>query len=411
MSTPATATRGDRTKIGRQSVHDQDGLVVGYELLFRARPGLEGADEETRDRSTSEVISTAFGEFGLHRLGARRNLYVNITRTLLTGEMPMPFGPHNVVLEVLEHIEVDAAVLEGVQQLKYHGYRLAIDGHVGGPEHSRMLPLVDVIKLDVSAIGTDLGELVAYLRQQVPQARLMADGVADRAALDACLAAGCDLFQGPHYQRAVVPTSGVVNPSQAICLQLLAALSDLDSSIDELERMVSADPGLSLRVLSAVNAAAGAGHQVTSLRQAVVLLGRRSLSAWGMLAALGGNPESKREDMIDILTRAKICELLAPRLNGVDSSTAYAAGLLSGMVRVMGADPEQIARRVRMDEEMTAALVNREGQMGGLLDAIDEFARTGQSSSLIPTSDVSWAHLHGLGAAVATIDSILGQPA
>ena len=130
-----------------------------------------------------------------------------------------------------------------------------------------------MIKLDVSAIGPDLGELVAYLRQQVPQARLMADGVADRAGLDACLAAGCDLFQGPHYQKAVVATSGVVNPSQAICLQLLAALSDLDSSIDELERMVSADPGLSLRVLSAVNAAAGAGHQVTSLRQAVVLLG------------------------------------------------------------------------------------------------------------------------------------------
>ena len=80
-----------------------------------------------------------------------------------------------------------------------------------------------------------------------------------------------------------------------------------------------------------------------------------------MLAALGGNPDSRREDMIDILTRAKICELLAPRLDGMDSSTAYAAGLLSGMVRVMGADPEQIARRVRMDDEMTAALVNRRG--------------------------------------------------
>jgi c-di-GMP-related signal transduction protein len=409
MSTPAVAAHGDRTKIGRQSVHDRDGVVVGYELLFRARPGLEAADEQTRDLSTSEAISTAFGEFGLHRLGARRNLYVNMTRGLLTGQMSMPFGPHNVVLEVLEHIEVDAELLDGVQALKYRGFRLAIDGYVGGPEHPRLLGLVDVVKLDVPAIGPDLREMAAYLRGAVPQARLMADGVQDEAALDACRTAGFDLFLGPHYQRAAVPTSDI-NPSQTISLQLLAALSDLDSTIDELERMVTADPGLSVRVLGAVNASSGAGQQVRSLRQAIVLLGRRSLSGWVMLAALGGHPDQRREDMIDILTRARICELLSPCLDGVESSTAYAAGLLSGLVEVMGADPEQLARRARMDEEVTSALVHRQGQVGALLDAIDEFDRTGQTVSIIPASDMSWAHLHALGTAVATVDSILGQP-
>jgi EAL and modified HD-GYP domain-containing signal transduction protein len=409
MSTPAVAAHGDRTKIGRQSVHDRDGVVVGYELLFRARPGLEAADEQTRDLSTSEAICTAFGEFGLHRLGARRNLYVNMTRGLLTGQLPMPFGPHNVVLEVLEHVEVDAELLDGVQALKYRGYRLAIDGYVGGPEHPRLLGLVDVVKLDVPAIGPDLREMAAYLRGAVPQARLMADGVQDEAVLDACRTAGFDLFLGPHYQRAAVPTSDI-NPSQTISLQLLAALSDLDSTIDELERMVTADPGLSVRVLGAVNASSGAGQQVRSLRQAIVLLGRRSLSGWVMLAALGGHPDQRREDMIDILTRARICELLSPCLDGVESSTAYAAGLLSGLVEVMGADPEQLARRARMDEEVTSALVHRQGQVGALLDAIDEFDRTGQTVSIIPASDMSWAHLHALGTAVATVDSILGQP-
>jgi EAL and modified HD-GYP domain-containing signal transduction protein len=410
MSTPGVAAHGDHTKIGRQSVHDREGVVVGYELLFRARPGLEAADEQTRDLSTSEAICTAFGEFRLHRLGARRNLYVNMTRGLLTGAVPMPFGPHNVVLEILEHIEVDAELLDGVQALKYRGYRLAIDGYVGGPEHPRLLGLVDVVKLDVPAIGPDLWEMSAYLRGAVPQARLMADGVQDEAGLDACRSAGFELFLGPLYQRTAGPAASDINPSQTISLQLLAALSDMDSTIDELERMVSADPGLSLRVLSAVNSAAGAGQQIRSLRQAIVLMGRRSLSGWVMLAALGGHPDQRREDMIDILTRARICELLSPCLDGVESSTAYAAGLLSGLVEVMGADPEQLARRARMDEEVTSALVARQGQVGALLDAIDEFDRTGQTDSLIPAADMSWAHLHALGTAVATVDSILGQP-
>src|SRR3954454_15154274 len=85
----------ERAGIVRRSVHDADDAVVGYELLF-ARPG-RAADDD----ATSEAIATAFGDFGLHRFGHRRNLYVNLTRPFLVGALPMPFGPLNVVIEVL----------------------------------------------------------------------------------------------------------------------------------------------------------------------------------------------------------------------------------------------------------------------------------------------------------------------
>jgi EAL and modified HD-GYP domain-containing signal transduction protein len=354
------------------------------------------------------VISTAFGEFGLHRLGERRNLYLNMTRTLITGEMPMPFGPHNVVLEIVEQLEIDDELLAGLLDLKQRGYRLAIDGHVGGPAHAQLLRLVDVIKLDVMVPGDDLGDLVSYVRSVAPQARLMAENVGDEETLVRCREAGFELFQGEHFQRTTGVRTGAVSPSQTISLQLLAALSAADTTLAEVERIVSADPGLSLRILGSVNSAAGTGRQITSLPQAIVLLGRRSLSAWVMLAALGGNPDSRREDMIDVLTRARTCELLTPRVIGIEPATAYAAGLLSGVAEVMGADPVRIAKTTRLNTEMTAALVSREGKVGQLLEAVEQFERTGQTGSLVPTSEVSQAHLHALGTAVDTIDSILG---
>jgi hypothetical protein len=46
--------------------------------------------------------------------------------------------------------------------------------------------------------------------------------------------------------------------------------------------------------------------------------------------------------------------------------------------------------------------------VGALLQAVEQFERTGQTGSLVPTADVSQAHLHALGTAVDTIDSILG---
>jgi len=407
MGTMAVGDHTDRTRIGRQSIHDRSGAVVGYELLFRPGPGLMGADQRAQDRSLSEVITTAFGEFGLERFGAQRNLFVNMTRALLTGERAMPFSPQHVVLEVLEHHEVDAELVAGLRELKSRGYRIAIDGYVGGPEHARLLPLVDVVKVDIPAIGPDLDDLVYYIRETVPHAALMAGGVDDRVGLDACLAAGFDLLQGRHYQRPTRAHALDVGPSQVISLQLLAALADVDRPVVDLERIVSADPGLSLRVLNAVNSAAGAGQALGSLRQAIVLLGRRSLSAWVLLAALAGHPGSRREDMIDVLTRAKICELLSEHLEGVEPATAYAGGLLSGVIEVMGADPKELAQGMRLNEDLTAALVHRQGHLGLWLDAIDEFDRTGQAPEPISTRAMSYAHLRALGEAVDTIDSIL----
>jgi len=434
VSSTSTAARPDRMKIGRRSIHDRVGTVVGYELMFRPGPGLSAASAVARDRSTSEVIATAFGQFGLHRLGERRNLYLNATRALITGEIPMPFGPQNIVLEVVEGLVVDAELLAGLIELKQRGFRLAIDGMVAGPEHAQLLPLVDVVKLDVETVGSDLADLAGYVRSTVPQTKLMAERVETEVGLQRSLAAGFDLFQGQFFERPTSTRSATVSPSQTISLQLLAALSSPDTSVAQVERIVSADPGLSMRILGTVNSAAGSGRHITSMPQAIVLLGRRSLSAWVMLAALGGHPDGRRQDMIDILTRARTCELLTPLLIGIESSTTYAVGLLSGVVEVMGADPVQIARATRLDDEMTAALVHRQGQVGVLLAAIERFERTGETDptpvagnqipvQIVPvqgvstwdapvftTSEVSHAHLHALGTAIDTIDSILGPP-
>jgi c-di-GMP-related signal transduction protein len=129
-----------------------------------------------------------------------------------------------------------------------------------------------------------------------------------------------------------------------------------------------------------------------------------------MLAAIGGNPESRRGEMIDVLARARICELLSRRYGGVDPSTAYAAGLLSGVVDVMGADPEQLVRGARLGEGLSTALLSHEGPVGALLDDVEAFDRTGKAPAAVPTSDMSSAQLHALDTAMTTVDAILGAP-
>nr|WP_284290835.1 HDOD domain-containing protein [Angustibacter aerolatus] len=136
-----------------------------------------------------------------------------------------------------------------------------------------------------------LEAIVAHVRSIVPQALLLADRVADRAALERVAAAGFDLVQG-YEPRPRHRTQGV-HPSQTVALRLLAVLSDEDSTAGQIEQIVAVDPGLSVRVLTTVNSAAGAGRQIASLRQALGLLGRRQAQRLGA-ARRAGRPRRQR---------------------------------------------------------------------------------------------------------------------
>src|SRR5439155_24401678 len=90
-----------------------------------------------------------FGEFGLTDLAGGLPCFVNLTREFLTGRLPLPFGPEQAVLEVLETVEVDDEVAAGVDRLVDQGYAIALDDFVRGSSHERLLKQESAVKLDL----------------------------------------------------------------------------------------------------------------------------------------------------------------------------------------------------------------------------------------------------------------------
>src|SRR5687767_5424388 len=99
-----------RIHVGRQAIYDTNLELVGYELLFRADAGKNVATASGA-QATSRVIVNTFTEFGLDQLIGSRLAVINMTREFLVGDLPLPFEPGNTVLEVLETIDVDDAVV------------------------------------------------------------------------------------------------------------------------------------------------------------------------------------------------------------------------------------------------------------------------------------------------------------
>ena len=89
-------------------------------------------------------------------------------------------------------------------------------------------------------------------------------------------------------------------------------------------------------MLRATNsAAAGGSSRVSSVRQAVVLIGLIRIKHWAMLMVIDDVAGATEEQMVSTLTRARLSEMVADSV-GAAPDTAFMAGLITGVADLLG---------------------------------------------------------------------------
>lgn len=360
--------------VGRQPIFDRAGEVVAYELLFRG--SMEAVEAGRRDTyATSQVIVNAFTEFGIDEVAGDRTCFINLTREFLTGELVLPFGPEHVVLEVLETVEVDEAVITGVATLVDKGYRIALDDFVWGSGHERLLPYASFVKLDL--LGGDLTHLDDIVEEcrAYPDITFVAEGLETREQIALSNRYGFELRQGYALSRPQVLTAASLTPSKMRRLELLATLSAPDADLERVLSIIEKDPALTMRVLRASNSAAvGAVSRVSSVRQAVVMLGLSHIRQWAMLMVVDDVAEATESQMIDALTRARLCESIAEPF-GAAPGAAFMAGLITAVAHMLDLTPAAMTSQLPLAPEIAAALDGGAGPLGQILRVVGAYER------------------------------------
>lgn len=411
---PAT-TSPDSTQlvhIGRQPLYDWAGHVVGYELLFRG-----AADEVEASRrtayATSQVIVNAFTEFGLEQLVGGRKCFINLTRDFLVGELPLPFDPDHAILEILETVEIDDAVLAGTARLVQQGYEIALDDFVFGLGHERLLGLASYVKLDLLIREPDeLTEVVARCRRY-PGIKLVAERVETEEHILLAQRLGFDLLQGYAVGRPQVLTAVALSPSRLRRLELLGAVTAEDADIAKVSTIVQSDPALSYRVLRATNSAAsGLPRKVASVRDAVVLLGSAKIRQWAALMLVSDVAESATEDQLSTtMARARLCQTVAERL-GLQGEAAFTVGLLAGVAELISEPVAELVNRLPLTVEVADALVDGHGRLGQVLSIVRAYEIADEhalAAAPVSSVDLAKAYLSAVGWSMRTIEGALGR--
>ncbi|MDY7087983.1 MAG: HDOD domain-containing protein [Actinomycetota bacterium] len=360
--------------VGRQPIFDVHGDVVAYELLFRGSMDAVAAGRQDT-YATSTVMVNAFTEFGIREVAGDRLCFINLTREFLSGELSLPFAPSQVVLEVLETVEMDDEVIAGITRLAEAGYRIALDDFVWGAGQEQLFGLASYVKLDLlDGDLSHLDEVVAAVRR-FPNIQIVAERLETDEQVALADRYGMELRQGYALSRPQVLTVASLSPSRLRRLELLTALSAADADMPRIVSIIASDPALSLRVLRASNSvAAGHANRVSSVGQAVVMVGLKHIRQWATLMVLDDVGGATEEHMLGVLTRARLCENVAQWF-GAAPDAAFMTGVITGVASLLGIPPSTMTDQFPLAPAVAAALTNGSGRLGQVLRAVDSYER------------------------------------
>lgn len=215
--------RPQAATMAHQAIVDATGHEVALELLFRLPPATSApamASEADHEFATTTVVDL-LDEHMRPDGSDTRLLFVNAPRAFLVGEQPLPAAMGRIVVEVLEGVAADAAVVAGVRELVSKGYKIAVDDWEGGEDRVALLPHADFVKVDLEAVtAARLPRIVAQARSLRPGITVIVERIEDADDLQVAVDAGADLFQGFHLATpdmlADAPGSAAVaRPAQA----------------------------------------------------------------------------------------------------------------------------------------------------------------------------------------------------
>lgn len=352
--------------IGRQPIFDRNMDIFAYELLFRSSEQnsasfIDGA------KATSTVIINTFTEIGIENLVGRRPAFINMPYDFLVNPEMISFPPKQVVLEILEDVEVDQALIDRVRELNSAGYTLALDDFIFDDQWQPLIEQAAIIKFDITQLDRSSLKQQVQLMQSLGK-QTLAERIETQDEFDELKALNFDYYQGYFFAKPRVISGKRVPVNKLGLVELLARINEPSVTITSLSELVGADVALSMKVLKFINSPiTGLPRKVENIHQAVVYLGMDTLKSWLTVMALS-ELDDKPEALLNLaLTRARLCQLLAESIPGVDPQAAFTVGLFSLLDTMLDRPMDEVVSSLPFVDTVRLALQERSGSLGEIL--------------------------------------------
>lgn len=344
--------------VARQPILNIHKEVVSYELLFRSNKdnyynSIDG------DKATLDVITNSFTLIGMKNLTNNKLAFINFTEALLLKGTPLLLPKDIIVVEILETVSPSYNLIEACKKLKKLGYYLALDDFVFKPGYEELIELADLIKIDFLVTRGEERKRVIdkYKRNNI---KFLAEKVETVEDFAEALSLGYTYFQGYLFSKPTILTSKQMPTNILHNFELLKFINEEKYNFDIIESIVKKNVTLSYKLLTYINSASiGLKEKVTSIKQALALMGKNELIKWIALITFRNFTDKGSEALMETsIVRAKLGEAIAIKMNlRHRASEVFIMEMFSNIDMLLGKPMKEALSELPISDDIKAALL------------------------------------------------------
>ncbi|WFD10319.1 EAL and HDOD domain-containing protein [Tepidibacter hydrothermalis] len=269
--------------IARQPIFDNKYNVIAYELLYRDGDGNFFNGNVSDNVATSILLVNSYFNFGINNLVGESKVFINFDSHLIKSDIAELLNKDKVVIEILETVEPDKKLLRKIKRLNELGYTLAIDDYTTDYKYNEITKSCDIVKVDF--MENTKGGIESLVKQLKKSGKLiLAEKVETKEEFEWAKSIGFDYYQGFYFSRPSLQKGKALSESALQYVRVMNELNTPEPSFRILSDIIGLDLSLTYKLLKLVNSNGRLLNEITSIQQAIAILGVNELTRWLSLA-------------------------------------------------------------------------------------------------------------------------------
>ncbi len=348
----------------RKPIFDRHLAVYGYELIYSSGPKDNNHDQNSGQVDTS-LVASSFMNIGIESITRNKRAFIHFNKQLLTqgAALLLPAPVLSVIVD--EKVLSDEAALNSCKDLKKQGYQIIVNSSGLNNQNLETFELSSIYKVNYNQVRSHY-ELDLPVLQRRKKVKVLIDSINNENEFIKAKELGCDYFEGQFYREPQNSSNGEIPAVKVHHLFLLREIFRTEIDFERLEKLIKQDVALSYKLLKYINSIEfNILFEISSIRQALTLLGQKNLIRWSSLVALRGASQDQPDELIaTVLTRARFCEEIA-RQSGKRSigDDLFLAGLFSLLDIFMGQPMESILEELPLNNSVKQLLLGTDNEL------------------------------------------------
>ncbi|MBZ0105504.1 MAG: HDOD domain-containing protein [Sulfuricella denitrificans] len=367
----------------REEILDSKGRLCGYR--FSMKPlGEHGVTSEQQFFKT--LLAAGIPAFAQRRLAL---IPISADGVVFGRHQPLAAPNTAFLLDTRLSTVTSESLLGRLSAIRGSGSKTALAGISLADKALPLLEECDIIFLGLADFSlSQFQKLAQNLRSVAPKVALGAEGIQSWAEQRMCASWGFDYFMGEFLATTdEQEAEKKIDQGRLTAIELLNLLRS-EAEVSALVEVAKRDPGISFQLLRMANSpATGLVTPVSTLEQAIAVLGREQLYRWLAVSMFRiGNVRGRDEALLEVaLTRARLLETLeAPAVSKAVRDELFLVGMLSLFDVLLAMPMHKVLEKMRLSESVLEVLLHSSGPHGKflMLALAIEKGRMSQASNL-----------------------------